>query len=384
MQVVQALKDIQPSYIREILQAASAPGVVSLAGGLPDEKYFPFNLIEESISNLLSNPKLFQYGETSGYKPLIEFVKEQYKIPIEHEAAICTGSQQALDLVARAFLSAGDKVLMEAPSYLGALQVFSLAQTEIVTIGQSEYGPNVTELERVFSSQNIKIFYGVPDFHNPTGLCWSLETRKQVAALCEKYKVTFLEDVPYRELRFYGERLPLVSSFCPDFSLVMRSFSKIATPGIRLGLVSGQKEWVQALIKVKQAADLHSSIPMQSVLLDLISHPNFPEYLSNLNKVYSGRYEFLCDQINSKLPKKFHHQPIQGGMFVWLQTPGIDVDQFAAMSLEMGVAVVPSSVFYPNNSGKDSPALRLNFTNSTKEELEIAADRLIQVIDKLN
>jgi len=268
---------------------------------------------------------------------------------------------------------------MEAPSYLGAIQVFGLAQANIKSVAQQADGPDLKALEACFAKKDVVLFYAVPDFHNPTGVCWSLAVRQQVGRLCQQYDVTLIEDAPYRELRFKGEVLPLASSFCPNHSLVLRSFSKIATPGIRLGLVTGRSDWIAPLNKVKQAADLHSSMPMQAVLLDLLQHDEFTRHLERLRHLYRARCEALINSIIQKLPSSCQVKAVEGGMFVWLLLPTCDVDALAKSALEYGVAVVPSSVFYQDREGI-VPALRLNFTNATIEALDDAIERLAMVI----
>lgn len=380
MQLARSLAQIQPSYIREILSAASAPDVISLAGGLPDDSTFPLSLMAKSLQELATSANLFQYGNTAGYAPLISFFKQHYQLPSSHEALVCTGSQQGLDLIARAFINPNDKVAMEAPSYLGALQVFGLAQAKIESVAQLADGPDLVALEAHFAKGDITMFYAVPDFHNPTGICWSLSVRKQVAKLCQQYDVTFVEDVPYRQLRFSGQALPLVSSFCPEHSLVLRSFSKIATPGIRLGLVTGRSDWIGPLNTIKQGADLHSSVPMQAVLLDLLNHQLFEKHLADLTNLYQSRYQQLAKHIKEQLPQ-CQFNAVDGGMFLWLSLPDCDVMALAQAALNEGVAVVPSTVFYQEREGV-APALRLNFTNATTDELADAVARLSKVISQ--
>lgn len=379
MELTHALKQIQPSYIREILKDAQSEGVISLAGGLPDGQHFPVKLMASSLASLAQRPDLFQYGQTAGYGPLLDYFRTQFQLPEHHDSLVCTGSQQALDLIARAYVNPNDKVVMEAPSYLGALQVFGLAQANILSVSQQADGPNLAELEACFAEQAPKLFYAVPDFHNPTGVTWSVPVRQKVAQLCQQYQVTLVEDVPYRELRFSGELLPLVSSFCSEHALVLRSFSKIATPGMRIGVVSGKANWIAPLVKVKQSADLHSSIPMQAVLLDLLTHDEFPAHLATLRALYQERYTSLAEQLQAKLPQGCHSNPVEGGMFIWLTLPPCDDFALAKQALTHKVAVVPSSVFYKQGE-KVTPALRLNFTNATSEELVIAVDRLVEVI----
>lgn len=379
MQIANSLQQIQPSYIREILHAASQPDVISLAGGLPATEHFPLDLLAPSIQALSKQKGLFQYGSTAGYTPLLNFLGNQYQLPASHRGLICTGSQQGLDLIARAFINPGDHIVLEAPSYLGALQVFGLVQAKISCVQQNRYGPDLQQLAVLFADQNVKLFYAVPDFHNPTGVCWSLQTRQKVAQLCQQYNVAFIEDVPYRELRFNGQNFTLVSSFCPEHSLVLRSFSKIATPGMRLGLASGKKEWIDALIKIKQAADLHSSLPMQAVLLSLLQHKDFSKHIRRTRKLYKSRYQCLRETLLTQLPSEYRINPVDGGMFLWLQMPNCDVNTIAQSALANGVAVVPSSVFYHKQPALKA-ALRLNFTHVNEEKLSQAVNRLSEIL----
>ncbi|NVC61744.1 PLP-dependent aminotransferase family protein [Vibrio sp. 05-20-BW147] len=377
MEIARSLQQIQSSYIREILAAASDPSVISLAGGLPDEQTFPIELMKPTLEKLSEMPQVFQYGATAGYTPLLNFLKTYMSLPETHMAMACTGSQQGLDLIARAYINPGDTVVMEAPSYLGAMQVFGLVSANIATVSQTEAGPNLDELEACFKQHSPKMFYAVPDFHNPTGVCWSLETRKQVAKLCIEHKVAFIEDAPYRELRFQGEALPLVSDFCPQDSIVLRSFSKIASPGLRIGIVTGKVSYLEPLIKVKQGADLHSSVPMQALLLGLLEHEKFPEHMEKIRALYQSRYQVLAEALQTQLPENCQLKSVDGGMFVWVTLPECDTFALAKSLLGNGVAVVPSPVFYPAGQ-KAQAALRLNFTNATPEQLKEAVTRLAE------
>ncbi len=381
MEIAHSLQQIQSSYIREILAAATDKNVISLAGGLPDEKTFPIDLMKPTLESLSDMPEVFQYGATAGYGPLLELLTEMYQLPDTHMPMICTGSQQGLDLIARAYVNPNDTVVMEAPSYLGAMQVFGLVQANIATVSQTDFGPNLEELEQCFIQDSPKMFYAVPDFHNPTGVCWSLETRKKVAELCIKYKVAFIEDAPYRELRFTGEALPMVSTFCPDDSIVLRSFSKIASPGLRIGAVTGKKSYLEPLIKVKQGADLHSSVPMQALLVGLLKHPDFGLHMEQIQSLYKQRYDVLFAELKKQLPETCILNPVDGGMFIWLSLPDCDTFALAKTLIANGVAVVPSPVFYPKPEGAPS-ALRLNFTNANAEELVEAVSRLAKVLNE--
>ncbi|SJN59187.1 2-aminoadipate transaminase [Vibrio ruber DSM 16370] len=375
MEIAHSLQQTRSSYIREILSAATDKNVISLAGGLPDEQTFPIALMQPMLEKLAHMPEIFQYGATAGYQPLINYLHELYQLPDTHTAMICTGSQQGLDLIARAYFNPQDTIAMEAPSYLGAMQVFNLVQANIVTVPQTEDGPDIALLEQCFQQQQPKAFYAVPDFHNPTGVCWSLSVRQQVAALCCQYNVVLIEDAPYRELRFSGEALPLVSDFCPNHSIVLRSFSKIASPGLRIGVVTGKRGDLEPLIKVKQGADLHSSVPMQALLLGLLQHPDFEQHIQRIRHLYQSRYDCLYTALSQQLPQGCHLKPINGGMFIWLSLPDCDTFALAKTMLTKGVAVVPSPVFYPD-AAPSPAALRLNFTNASPEELTEAVNRL--------
>lgn len=382
MEIAQSLQQIKSSYIREILAAASDKNVISLAGGLPDEKTFPIELMKPTLECLADTPEVFQYGSTSGYGPLLGFLGDYFKLPGTHNIMITTGSQQGLDLIARAYVNPGDKVVMEAPSYLGAMQVFGLVQANILTVSQTDFGPNLEELEQCFAEQKPKMFYAVPDFHNPTGVCWALETRQKVAELCIQYDVALIEDAPYRELRFSGEALPMVSDFCPQNAIVLRSFSKIASPGLRIGVVTGKVSYLEPLIKIKQGADLHSSVPMQALLHGLLEHDNFETHITTIRELYKSRYDVMFSELEKQLPTSCVLRPVDGGMFVWVEIPECDTFELAKQLLVNGVAVVPSPVFYPEGA-EVKTALRLNFTNATSEELRVAVNRLAYVLNRV-
>ncbi len=380
MKISTHLQNIQPSYIREILQAAKSKDVISLAGGLPDSAHLPVDLIMQAMGDLQQTPEVFQYGETTGYKPLLDYLVDYCQLPEGVQPLITNGSQQGLDLVARAFLDPGDVIVMEAPSYLGALQVFGLAQADIQTVDQTPLGPDLNQLEHVFKNKQPKLFYAVPDFHNPTGLSWALSVREDVARLCQQYKVAFVEDSPYRELRFANQSLPMVSSLCPDNAIVLRSFSKVSAPGLRLGLVTAPSEWLASMIKVKQAADLHTAQPSQATLLHMLKNDLFDAHLQRVRTLYCDRYQTLSALLREALPN-CQFNDVEGGMFLWLELPeqSQSMMQTAQQALDKKVAVVPGDVFYLEHK-TPKPALRLNFSHCDASELEAGVERLRSVL----
>lgn len=372
------VQNMQPSYIREILAAAKSNNMISLAGGLPDSEHLPIQPLLMEMHKLASIPEVFQYGETIGYQPLIDFLTSKYQLPTATSLMITNGSQQGLDLIARTFIDQGAAVVMEAPSYLGAIQTFGLAQANIQTVEQNNDGPDLNQLEHLFVSAKPKLFYTVPDFHNPTGVCWSLDIRKEVARLCQKHEVVLIEDAPYRELRFTGKTLPMVSTFCQDQSIILRSYSKTTAPGIRLGSVYGPIELIKPMLKVKQAADLHTGQPMQAALLGLLSAPNFGDHLARLQGLYASRFGAISEALVPLIGMGCHLTKVEGGMFVWLSLVNGNPSKIAESALKNQIAVVPSDVFYLKENA--APALRLNYSHSNERELTKAIEKLTQVI----
>lgn len=372
------LQKMPRSYIREILSEAKKPGVISLAGGLPSTQALPLALFQRALAVTDLRADLLQYGETQGYEPLLAWFTE-YTSDVGHSSMVCSGAQQGLDLIARAFINPGDIVVAEAPCYLGALQVFGLSQATVRCVRQTAIGPDLNQLESLFAAGRVAFFYGVPDFHNPTGVCWSQATRQQVANLCAQYGVFFVEDSPYRQLRFAETGLPQVSTLCPDYSVQVKSFSKYVAPAFRLASITGPKPVIDTLIKVKQIADLHTAVPLQALLLTMLQDAEFPVYLNALRQTYWQKYQTFNDVFSQFNFDTCHFQPIHGGMFLWLSVSNYDTDTLASDLLREKVCVVPASVFYPQGESGES-ALRLNYTHCDSDALWVALSTLHKVL----
>jgi len=372
------------SYIREILQAATSTTCISLAGGLPKDSLLPYDHIAQSLQILASDTplltKLLQYGSTAGYTPLLDYLRQHYQLSAQTRMLITNGSQQGIDLVARGFLESGTCVVVESPGYLGAIQAFSLTEAEIQGVNQLADGPDLNQLEILFKQGRCRMFYTVPDFHNPSGCCWSLPTRKAVAALCRQHKVLLVEDAPYRELRFRGDPLPMVSEFCPENAIVLRSFSKTAAPGLRLGLLSGPSPLIEPLEKIKQAVDLHSNLPGQYLLLQLLSSDSYQQQKQTLNHHYATQCDHLCRALDTELDDIGHYQPVDGGMFIWFQLNNHCADTLAKVALRNGVAVVPGSVFSVGKEQHHRNALRLNFSHPSPADITRAITTLAGLV----
>lgn len=374
---------MKPSYIREILAATSQSEVISFAGGLPSADSFPMALLKNAFEELYKEPRLFQYASSAGYQPLLNLLREKHQVSSDRELIVTNGSQQGLDLIARAFLNPSDQVLVESPSYPGALQVFQLAQAELKSIDLNEGVIDLVKLRNVFSQNQIKLFYLISDFQNPTGGRYSIEQRARIAALCKEFQVMIIEDVPYRELSFDGIEFPLVSSFYPEGSTVLYSYSKTVCPGLRLGVLEVPNQHFQGVLQVKQITDLHSNIPSQHVLLSLLQSEGYFLHLEAIRSLYQAKHRFLVEKLNEVLAGQVIFEPVQGGMFLWVELNSelnIDMMSFAKIAMKHGVTIVPGDVFMPNNE-QSKNTFRVNFSYPSFTEIELGVKRLAITIE---
>ena len=242
----QGLRQYKSSFIRDILAITQQPEVISFAGGLPDPALFPVQQLKTAADRIhrRTGASLYQYSATEGLGELRDYIAESLSdVELQRsQLVITTGAQQGLDLVSRILLDSGSTVVLEAPAYLGALQVFQANHAQIHCINSGVHGPDLDALETCAKAHPIQFFYAVSDFHNPTGACYSMAHRKRLLDLAERYDFWILEDAPYRALRYSGERLPSLQSLAPARVIQFGSFSKIIAPGLRLGWVSASKE----------------------------------------------------------------------------------------------------------------------------------------------
>jgi 2-aminoadipate transaminase len=287
---------------------------------------------------------------------------------------ITTGSQQILDICAKVFLDKGDKVVIEHPGYLGAIQAFSIFEPEFVTVSLEDDGPNLEELEATFKD-GAKCFYAVPNFQNPSGISYSLEKRKSVAALLDKYNVLFIEDDPYGELRFRGESLPTVYSFCKKPSILCGSFSKIAAPGFRIGWVVAEKTIYDKLVIAKQASDLHTSTVAQAIMRRYLETNDIEAHVEIIKERYGYQCEVMIKMIKKHFPTDVSITQPEGGMFLWTTIPkGFSSMDLFDIAIQNKVAFVPGRPFYVDDSGENT--LRLNFSNADEKKIEEGIKRL--------
>ena len=382
--VADRLRGVISSPVREILALTDRPGVVSFAGGLPAPELFDASGLREAFAAVLADGvagRSLQYSTTEGDPALRLAVAERLVARgLETDPGdllITSGSQQALTLVATVLLEPGDRVLVEEPSYLAALQCFQLAGAQAVPVPCDEDGLDPEALAELVVEHRPKLLYTIPTFHNPTGRTLPLERRRQIAAVAERTGLWVVEDDPYGELRYRGEPLASIASLpeAQDWTLALSTLSKIAAPGLRLGWVRAPAPLRRPLTIAKQAADLHSSTVDQAAAARWLNTVDLDAHIAGLRKAYGARRDTLVSGLTAALPPGSSHNHPDGGMFVWARLPdGWDATQLLARALEYDVAYVPGAPFF---TGPPDPAsLRLSFTAHPPEEIRQGLERL--------
>ena len=381
------MSKVPRSFVREILKVTDDPGMISFAGGLPNPDSFPQKEIAESSEYVLKNSgaEALQYSTTEGYKPLRKVIADRYAadgVNINPDNILITnGSQQGLDLVGKIFLNSEDLIMVERPTYLAAIQSFGLYEPKFVSIPLLEDGVDIDVLKNTIESYNPKIFYSIPNFQNPTGISYSLEKRKLIGELLNQKDIIFVEDNPYGEIRFMGEKLPPVKCFL-DNSILLGSFSKIVSPGIRLGWIVAEDETMHHLITAKQASDLHSNFLTQMIVYRYLTGYNVEKHLEMIRNMYRMQRDCMIEMIKKYFPDDVKYTEPEGGMFLWVTLPeGKSSMELFEKALDEKVAFVPGEAFYSDNPQRNT--LRLNFSNSDLEKIEEGIKRLGNAIKNL-
>lgn len=387
-------KSMKASAIRELLNLVNNPEIISLAGGMPDPELFPTETIAEIAKHVFINNggKALQYGPTEGIKPLrdtlVKMALEEGITNIEVDnLIITTASQQGLELVAQIFIDPGDPVIVEAPSYVGGLQAFQAFQADFITVPMDEEGIKTDILEEKIKElknkgKNPKFIYVIPNFQNPAGVTMSLGRRNKLLEISHTYGIPVIEDDPYGEIRFEGEKIPSLLELDKIGNVIaLRTFSKILAPGLRLGWIIGEKEIVRKIAIAKQAADLCSPSSTQYIADKFIRDGYLSNYLSKVREVYKMKKDTMLLALEKYFPKECTWTKPTGGMFVWVETPEyIDTDALFYESIEEKVAYVIGSAFYPY--GEDKRHMRLNFTLPTPEKIDEGIRRLGVLLKK--
>ncbi len=384
------IKATPPSFIRSILKTAVNPDIISFAGGLPNPISFPQEELLESMERIVKcfGSKCFQYSLTAGLPELRQYVADRYNkkfalnLTIDN-ILITTGSQQALDLISKVLLNKGDGVVVEKPSYLGAIQAFSQYQPEFHPVELTENGLNLKQLEETLKCKNLKFMYAIPDFQNPTGLSYSAENRECVYELLKDRGIVLIEDDPYGDLRFEGERLPYIGAGRLHNSIVLGTFSKTVTPGMRTGFIICQNtELLRNISIAKEASDLHSNIFSQYLIWDYLTHNDYETHVAKITSLYKKQAQAMMDAMDKYFPPTVKYTVPKGGMFLWVTLPdGVSALDLFPKAKEKKVVFVPGDPFYIGT--KNVNAMRLNYTNADCETIEEGIRRLGELFKDL-
>ncbi|MDW7670720.1 MAG: PLP-dependent aminotransferase family protein [Bacillota bacterium] len=385
IQYADRMKNLQASVIRELLKLAERPEIISFAGGLPAPELFPVEALKKVSVKVLEEQGMqaLQYSATEGYKPLREKIAERMArigVKATHDNVLITsGSQQGLDFAGKVLLNEGDIVITERPSYLGAIMAFKAYCPEFVDIAMDNDGMDMTELEKILRTrERVKFIYVIPDFQNPTGKTWSVERRKKLIELANRFDVPIVEDNPYGELRFEGERPPAVKSFDTEGRvLFLGTFSKTFCPGMRLGWVLGEGELLQKCVLVKQGADLQTSSLGQRQLNQFMEDYDLDKHIETIKDVYRSRRNVMLGAMDEHFPKAEGLTYVfpNGGLFTWVEMPEeLDARELFKLAIEKNVAFVPGGSFYPNGGHENT--MRLNYSCMSEEKIQEGIKRL--------
>jgi 2-aminoadipate transaminase len=385
------------SAIRELLKLTERADIISFAGGLPAPDVFPVEEFSAACERVLREYKsqALQYGTTEGYHPLREMIARhtaRYGIEVTPENILITsGSQQALDLLGKILINPGDRILVEAPTYLGALQAWNAYGAEYIPVPCDSQGMNTDVLEEALRS-GPKFIYVLPNFQNPTGATLNLERRQKLVDLADQYGVPIVEDDPYGQLRYEGEHLPPVvvldgrSRGHPDHCyrgnvIYLSTFSKILAPGLRLAWVVAPPVVIRKLVQAKQGADLHTATFNQIVAYE-VSHGGFLDrHIKTIRKVYGQRRDVMLAAMDRHFPAQVDWTEPAGGLFLWGTLPGwLESASILEAAIERKVAFVPGMPFYPCGGGHNT--MRLNFSNASPEEIREGIRRLGEVLEE--
>ena len=382
------MSQLKGSAIRELLALANKPEVLSFAGGMPAPELFPVDKIKAATDAVLEEQGkiALQYSSTNGFEHFRQQIADRMEAKLNIKTSadnilVTSGSQQGLDYSARVFCDKGDVVIIESPSYLGALNAFKACEPNFVAIPTDGDGMIMEELEKVLATtENVKMIYVIPDFQNPSGRTWPLERRKQFMDIINKYEIPVVEDNPYGELRFEGEYLPALKSMDTKGLVVfLGTFSKILAPGYRLGWVCAEDEILAKYNFMEQAASLQASTIGQMETSKWIDMFDLDAHVNTIRECYRKRRAVMLETLAKELPEPCTFTRPDGGLFAWVVLPEyMDAKDLQMKCLAKKVAFVPGGSFFPNG-GHDN-TLRLNYSCMPEEKIVQGITALCQTI----
>ncbi len=372
---------MNPSVIREILKVTEKPGIISFAGGLPSPKTFPVEAFAAACETVLRTDgrAALQYAASEGYRPLCEWVAASMPWDVSaDQVLITTGSQQGLDLVAKVLIDEGSKVLVETPTYLGALQAFTPMEPHIVSVNSDDEGVDVNDLEK--KAKDARFLYVLPNFQNPTGRSMSEARRQALVERAAAIGLPLVEDNPYGDLWFDQPPPKPLTARNPEGCIYLGSFSKVLAPGLRLGYVIAPKAIMPKLLQAKQAADLHSPSFNQRMVSEVLKDGFIDRHVPTIRALYKSQCAAMLDALKTEMTglDVVWNTP-DGGMFLWVRLPeGMNAVELLPKAVDKGVAFVPGAAFYADHA--DPRTLRLSFVTASVEQIHIGIAALAQAI----
>ena len=383
------------SAIRELLKLTEQPDIISFGGGLPAPESFPYKeLAEIAYDELMNNyANVLQYGTTEGSRifrdAFIQWLQPQGIDVTREQLLVTTASQQGLDLLCKAFFDPGDVLFCGLPTYLGAVQAFSLFQIDTIGVLLKDDGMSIEALEKRIAEakaagKRMKGIYVIPDFQNPTGITLSLDKRRQILEIAQREDLLIFEDNPYGHLRFAGEAIPSIYSMDTDGRVIMMvTFSKILSAGLRLAvMIISQPDLMDALVRTKQATDLCTSKLTQHMAARYMTEYGLDEHLEDIRPIYREKRNAMINALEKYMPKDkgIRWTNPDGGLFIWVWLPeGVDTQQMMPRAIEKNVAYVPGSSTFVDGSGHNT--MRLSYSSSTPEKIDEGIRRLANVIE---
>ncbi|GHO46730.1 PLP-dependent aminotransferase family protein [Ktedonospora formicarum] len=394
----QRVKLMKSSAIRDLLKLTEQPEIISFAGGLPAPDVFPIEQVDAASHKVLQErgAQALQYGPSEGYGPLLELIARTASrdgLPITPENVFITsGSQQGLDFIGRLLVNPGDLVLVESPTYMGALQALAPYGAEYVTIPSDEHGMITSSLEEVLATRKPKLMYVLPNFQNPAGVTMSLERRRQLVELAIRYEIPIIEDDPYSQLRFEGEHLPSLLTLENElrgteedtyrgYIIQLNTFSKVLAPGLRVAWMIAAPELVRKLVQSKQGADLQTASLNQMIAYELMRDGFIERHIPLIRRTYRERRDVMLNAMDEHFPACIHWTRPEGGMFLWITLPeGMNATELLREAVKENVAFVPGASFHAEGGVQNT--LRLSFSNATPERIREGIARLGRVFHK--
>ncbi len=376
---------LETSIIREILKISSAPGVISFAGGLPAPELFPYEDLKRISVEIIDKygADALQYSLSRGVtvfrQLLAERATERGTQSSVDNILVTTGAQQGIELLARAFIDPGDFVLVENPTYLGALQAFNYYQSRYITVEMDDEGMKVDRVEQLLKKYKPKLIYTISNFQNPTGITMSLQRRHDLVDVAIKYNVPVVDDNPYGEIRFSGERIPTVKSYGGDSVIALRTFSKVIAPGLRIGWMNGPAAVMSQFEKVKQCTDLHTNSNSQYLVYEFVKQGLLEPHIEKIKADYHHKRNVMLKALEDYFPEGIKWTKPDGGLFLWLELPKkMSAKTLFPKAIEMKVAYVPGGPFFALGGGDNT--LRMNFSTASPEIIVEGIKKAWQIV----